>query len=618
MASINLKSAIAKKHIKASIREAIERCQACISIEDKQGEILIGEARDSHDRKYPIILAGETIGWVGGNEKAAAIAPLLACILQQEIEKKSLATELLERYQEMDLFQDLSTKITASLELEEIASLAISELQTLIPSSNGAIFLLEKTSGMLEVLSAFGTVYAPRDCLMLACGLVGTIVQKGCREIVNNVAADPRAGSRDRLLSSLICITLKVEEQAIGAIVIGSKTPDRYTTEDLKLLDIFAGQIAIALERALLYRKSQTTARQAQERAEQLQRALEELKHTQAKLVQSEKMSSLGHTIAGVAHEINNPINFINGNLSHALEYAENLLELLQLYERQYPQTHPDIIEKAEEMDLEFTKIDLPKLLASMQEGVNRIQKIVLSLRIFSRLDGDGAKPADLHQGIDSTLMFLHHRLRARGNMPAIRIIKDYGDLPRIVCHAGQLNQVFMNIISNAIDALETSYQSPIAQPITNISAKFSASNPQPTLRQNSAQATHNQQPFPEIRIRTQAIGDKWVSIYISDNGCGIPANTLQRIYEPFFTTKPVGKGTGLGMAISYQIVTETHGGSLECYSQVDRGTQFCINLPIAPAYRKNAEAENRSGNTTYKSLSVNFGNQLFSGSSFL
>ncbi|MBP0019578.1 MAG: GAF domain-containing protein [Cyanobacteria bacterium SBLK] len=605
MVSINLKKAIAKKHIKTSIREAIAACPTPIRISDARGNILAG-GHYHQGKKIPIVVAGETVGWVEGDENAIAIAPLLACILQQEVEKKSLANELLERYQEIDLFQDLSTQITASLELEEIASLAIAELKNLIPSSSGAIFLLEKTSGMLEVLSAFGEVYAPRDCLILARGLVGKITQKGCGEIVNNVAADSRGSHRDRLFSALICVPLKAEERTIGTIVMGSQTPANYSTEELKILDIFAGQIAIALERALLYRKSQTIARHAQERAEQLQRALEELKCTQAKLVQSEKMSSLGHTIAGVAHEINNPMNFINGNLSHALEYAENLLELLRLYEQYCPQIHPDILEKVEEMDLEFMKVDLPELLASMQKGVDRIQKIVLSLRIFSRLDGDGVKPANLHEGIDSTLMILHHRLKARGNMPEIKIIKDYGNLPSVVCHAGQLNQVFMNIINNAIDALEVGHQS------------IPPSDRHPSYQGGQGGSLNNQQLTPEIRIRTQVIEENWVSIYISDNGCGIPANTLQRIYEPFFTTKPVGKGTGLGMAISYQIVTETHGGSLECYSQLDMGTQFCINLPMTPVHRRHEETANISCNSTFKRVSSNLGNQLFSGSSFL
>lgn len=605
MVSITLKKAIAKKHIKMAIREAIEACPTPMGIADGQGNILAG-SHCPQGKKIPLVLAGETIGWVEGDERAIAIAPLLACILQQEIEKKSLANELLERYQEIDLFQDLSTQITASLELEEIASLAIAELQNLIVSSSGAIFLLEKTSGMLEVLSAFGEVYAPRDCLLLARGLVGKITQKGRGEIVNDVAADSRGSHRDRLFSALICVPLQVEERTIGSLVIGSQTPVSYTTEELKILDIFAGQIAIALERALLYRKSQTIARQAQERAEQLQRALEKLKCTQAKLVQSEKMSSLGHTIAGVAHEINNPVNFINGNLSHALEYAENLLELLQLYEQHCSQTHPDILDKAEEMDLEFIKADLPELLASMQAGVDRIQKIVFSLRIFSRLDGDGAKPANLHQGIESTLMILHHRLKARGHIPEIKIVKEYSDLPLVVCHAGQLNQVFMNIINNAIDALEINYHS------------IPPSDRNPPYQGKQGGSLNNPHLNPEIRIRTQVIGDNWVSIYISDNGCGISANAIQRIYEPFFTTKPVGKGTGLGMAISYQIVTETHGGSLECYSQLDMGTQFCINLPISPTHRKNASAAKNSRDSTFKSLSSSLENPVFSGSSFL
>lgn len=283
-----------------------------------------------------------------------------------------------------------------------------------------------------------------------------------------------------------------------------------------------------------------------QERTSELAQAVENLQQAQLQMVQSEKMSALGQLVAGVAHEINNPVSFIHGNLEPAKEYIQNLLGLLGQYQQHYPQPHPDIQETIEVIDLDFLQVDFLKLLKSIQEGTHRIQAIVNSLRNFSRLDESSVKAVDVHEGLDSTLTILKTRLRAQDWRPEIEIVKEYGELPLIECYAGQLNQVFMNIISNSIDALE--------------------------------EQTSNKCPRC-ITIRTTA-EEQSVVIKIQDNGPGMCATTRDRLFDPFFTTKPVGQGTGLGLSISYQIITKKHSGVLTCNSFLGGGALFTITLP--------------------------------------
>lgn len=281
-----------------------------------------------------------------------------------------------------------------------------------------------------------------------------------------------------------------------------------------------------------------------------LQQTLRELQLVQTQLIQSEKMSSLGQLVAGIAHEINNPVNFISANLIHANEYIKKLLKLLQRYQEYYPNPVPELQAEVEVNELDFMSNDLPKLLQSMEFGAERIQKIVLSLRMFSRLDEAEMKKVNIHEGIDSTLMILGHRLQTKPNNPDIQVIKEYGNLPLIECYAGQINQVFMNILTNSIDALE--------------------------------EAAKNQKIFtPSITIYTEVINGDRLTIRIADNGSGIPKDFEHRIFDPFFTTKPVGVGTGMGLAISYQIVTEKHHGSLQCVSKLGSGSEFVITIPL-------------------------------------
>ncbi|MEH2238904.1 sensor histidine kinase [Nostoc sp.] len=281
----------------------------------------------------------------------------------------------------------------------------------------------------------------------------------------------------------------------------------------------------------------------------ELQQALKDLQKTQIQLIQSEKMSSLGQLVAGIAHEINNPVNFIYGNLQYTDDYTQQLLLLIKLYQNYYPNPEPEIQNANQLADIEYLTEDLPKMLTSMKMGAKRIREIVLSLRIFSRLDEAEFKTADIHEGIDSTLLILQHRLKAQNNRPQIQVVKEYGDIPQFQCFAGQLNQVFMNVLANAIDALEEAFQKELC-------------------------------PNPLIGISSEQVNENAI-IRIADNGAGISEEIQSRLFDPFFTTKPVGKGTGMGLSISYQIITEKHGGSLQCISSPGQGAEFVIAIPI-------------------------------------
>ncbi len=297
-----------------------------------------------------------------------------------------------------------------------------------------------------------------------------------------------------------------------------------------------------------------------QERTNELELALHNLQKTQAQLIQTEKMSSLGQMVAGVAHEINNPVSFVYGNLTYANQYTQDLLNLVSLYQQHDPNPAQEIQEQIAAIDLDFLIEDLPKILSSMKVGAERISQIVLTLRNFSRLDEAQMKQVDIHEGIDSTLLILQHLLKAHGKHPSIEVIKEYGTLPLVQCYAGQLNQVFMNILANAIDALN-SYN-------TQRSPSEIQSNPS------------------TIRIRTEMLGSDYVTVRIADNGSGMTEEVRGKLFDPFFTTKPVGKGTGLGLSISYQIVVEKHGGVLKCVSQPGQGAEFWIEIPVVQKHK--------------------------------
>ncbi|MEC4853407.1 MAG: ATP-binding protein, partial [Jaaginema sp. PMC 1079.18] len=365
----------------------------------------------------------------------------------------------------------------------------------------------------------------------------GTFICEGIEDftqtLINSQALRLRSKSNDYALTlkrdRYIALPVTGTERK-GFLICSHRYPFWWTKADKALLQDTCNQLAIAIAQSELYRQTQAQ--------------VEQLKQAQLQLVQSEKMSSLGQMVAGVAHEINNPVNFIYGNLSHVEQYAGDLLNLIGLYQKHYPQPNPEIAAEIDTIELDFLQEDLPKTLASMQMGTERIRKLVLSLRNFSRLDEADTKLVDLHEGIDNTLILLHNRLKNK-----INLVKKYGNLPEVECYPNQLNQVFMNLISNSIDALLESETSE-----------------------------------PQIIIKTERINvnsKKWVQICFIDNGCGIPDNIQEKIFDPFFTTKPVGKGTGLGLAISYQIIVELHQGKITVETPDSGGTKFTVEIPI-------------------------------------
>ncbi len=304
-----------------------------------------------------------------------------------------------------------------------------------------------------------------------------------------------------------------------------------------------------------LYHLTEHLEHQVAERTAEVQQALQQLQLSQVQLVQSEKMAALGKLVAGVAHEINNPLNFIHANLNHMEEYTQIFLNFIELYQKNYPNPVDDIQEQAEDVNLSFIRSDVIKILASMKIGTKRIREIVLSLRNFSRIDEAEFKAVDIHEGIESTLIVLQHRFKVQPKGPEIQLIREYDKLPLVECYSGLLNQVFMNILANAIDSLEEA---------------------------NAKLADQQIQDRPnKIIIRTSIIDTESVQIMVIDNGCGIPENIRPYIFDPFFTTKPVGKGTGMGLSISYQIITEKHKGQLKCFSEVGQETKFVIQIPI-------------------------------------
>jgi signal transduction histidine kinase len=315
---------------------------------------------------------------------------------------------------------------------------------------------------------------------------------------------------------------------------------------------------------------AQNLEHQVQERTAALTQAIQDLKKTQLNLIQSEKMSALGQLVAGVAHEINNPINFIHGNINPARRYTQELLGLIDLCLAQGASNSPVVQARLEEIDLNFLKDDLSKLFDSMQMGTGRIREIVLSLRNFSRLDEAEMKQVDIHTGIDSTLLILHSRLKAKGNFPEIQVIKNYGEIPPVECYPSRLNQVFINILINAIDALEETNETWASPP-----------PPGPLRPKVGIKYCPLKGPVPTITITTQQ-KENVLIIRVADNGLGIDPEVSAQLFDPFFTTKPVGRGTGLGLSISYQIIVDQHQGCLFCDALPEGGTEFTIAIPIS------------------------------------
>ncbi len=491
---------------------------------------------------------------------------------------KESETKFRELATQAELLHHLSTQIRQSLDLPTILQTAVCEVRKIFATDRALIYqfdanwhgqvVLEDVAGVwLPTIGEAADDCFPRECL--------EYYRDGRSRAINNIQEAGLDPEHHRFLQRLqvqanLIVPIIVCNQLWGLLIVHQCSHPRvWKEEESSLLHRLASQLGIAIQQSNLYTQAEQSALQAQAQAQQLresetqlkqhaqtlQQTLQELESVQLQLVHSEKMSSLGQLVAGIAHEINNPVNFIHGNLSHVQSYAQDLLSLVQLYQQHYPHPVPELQAAADDIDLEFLQADLAKILTSMKIGTDRICQIVLSLRNFSRMDEAAFKAVDIHEGIESTLMILQHRLKARPDRPAIQIIQDYADLPLVECYPGQLNQVFMNILTNAIDALEEV-------------------NAQRTLQES--------QEYPSrLTICTSLTNNQWVEIAIADNGPGIPEDVKAHIFDPFFTTKPIGKGTGVGLSISYQIIVEKHGGKLECFSSPHQGTEFVIQIPL-------------------------------------
>ncbi len=391
--------------------------------------------------------------------------------------------------------------------------------------------------------------------------------------LVTNFPHQERLILESKGILSLLVLPLTVKEQFFGLIVFDNCIQAQvWSASEVELLKAAAAALSLQHERSKAEVALRQSEAQLRAQASQLKQTLHQLKQTQAQLVQSEKMYSLGMMVAGIAHEINNPVCFVYGNLDPAREYIKDLLEVINLYRQHYPVPVPVIQEYINTIDLDFLVEDLPHLLESMKVGAERIRDIVATLRTFSRLDQAEMKPVNIHEGLDTTLQILQHRLKKKSGFREIEVIKKYGNLPLVECYAGQLNQVFMNILANAIDALES----------------------QTVSSEEVGREQFTPQPSPRIEICTEVVEpsqsiehSKSLVIRIIDNGPGMTERVKHLLFDPFFTTKPVGHGTGLGLSISYQIVVAEHGGQLQCESAPGQGTEFIIQIPIVQPNEK-------------------------------
>ncbi len=527
--------------IQAFDRQVMESNTPVLRLVEPMPEIA-GEVGWLEINKIPLHAAdGSVVGVLGTYED------ITERVRAEEVLRQS-EQQMREQARREQLLNHLISQIRNSLDFDIILETTLQEVQSFLETDccYFAWFHLQDTDAYWEVIKESRHQDSPSLLGRYAISRSGPLARR-LQWLEPLAIEDEETWNHYPILEFVHCLSyqtvlmlpMQTQSGTIGVLSCSDHQMRYWNEDEIALLQAIVGQLAIALNQADLYAQTCT-------KAAELEQTLEELQRTQTQMIQSEKMSSLGQLVAGVAHEINNPVNFIYGNLNYANDYTQDLLRLVKLYQQYYAEPVPEIMTEAAAIDLEFLIEDLPKTLNSMKVGAERIQKIVASLRTFSRMDEAERKAVNIHEGIDSTLMILQNRLRGTSDQNAIEVLKEYGELPQVECYAGQLNQVFMNILANAIDALQE----------TAIAA-------------------------PQILIRTEMLEGNWIRICITDNGPGIPETVQRRLFDPFFTTKPVGKGTGMGLSISYQIITERHGGSLECISQPGQGTTFQIAIPI-------------------------------------
>ncbi|OKH33025.1 hypothetical protein NIES2119_24305 [[Phormidium ambiguum] IAM M-71] len=517
-------------------------------------------------------------------------------ILQNITERKQAESVIEESANRLELLNRIAGQIRASLDLDTILETVVTSIRELfeidvctfvwylgnnslasdnesfLGNLNNSAITKETDSAIWQAVKEARNPSLPSFLGIYPESLIKPISVKVLQQEIIIVDDTETVGdpSLKHLLQSFNCLSLltvpfQTNGGRVGFLSCSHHTAKKVWQEsDIELILGIADNLAIAISQAELYHNSQKSAKIASERALQLEKALQDLQRTQTQLIQSEKMSSLGQLVAGVAHEINNPVSFIYGNIKPAQEYISNLLELVELYQTEYPQPSAKIQSCIESIDLDFLLEDLPKTLDSMKVGSERIREIVLSLRNFSRMDEAQIKNVCIHDGIDSTLRLLQNRLKAKPEHPEILVVKQYEKLPLVECYAGQLNQVFMNLLTNAIDSFESRSANDVLEE-----------------REKKRSPSEIQANPSRIEISTKLVNSQRIAITFSDNGSGMSPEIQSRIFDPFFTTKPVGKGTGLGLAISYQVIVEKHLGNLYCDSELGKGTKFTVEIPI-------------------------------------
>ncbi|MEH2159967.1 MAG: PAS domain S-box protein [Nostoc sp.] len=509
-------------------------------------------------------------------ERAKAILSIFAARATAELQRQYTETALRTSEakfraiaQREALLNRLASQIRASLELNYILKTAVEEIRNLFQIDYCAFFWYRQSPELPYWECVYEAEHFTLTSLLTAEAIHVEFEIVAAKTLNKEIIRidDAKTGGdctiqqflNDFGFTAFMSLPVHTQSGEVGAFICGYCSGFRPWQEtEVELLQSVTVQLAIAIDQAKLYTQSRLAAQTAQDKAQQLERALLELQQTQAQLIQTEKMSSLGQLVAGIAHEINNPINFISGNIKHTNEYVTDLLHLVEMFQEHHSPLSSEIETQIQEIDLDFLYQDLPKVLDSMKVGAERIRQIVLSLRNFSRLDENTTKTVDIHEGINSTLLLLQSRLKSQPQRSEIQVIQEYGNLPLVLCNAGQINQVFMNLLTNAIDALEEGLETKDWE--------------QPKV--------HSKSSILKICIRTQ-IQENECIIRIADNGSGMNDKVLNHIFDPFFTTKPVGKGIGMGLSISYQIVVKNHRGQLRCISAPGAGTEFIITIPI-------------------------------------